>query len=485
MSQLSFKIKIILSSAVWTLLLLVNCFVINWAQNNQSAVQRDWEHSQLVVRGFSSILTIMVNMETGIRGYLLSGEESYLQPFAQSEEKFDQEVRATKALIAEDKDLNTTLSSIEQNKVKWMETASSEMIAKKKAMRGMITAEAFLEVFKSSKGKMFSDNIRNDVEQALSIENNKAKQFKVSQDQAAKYVRLSLFAGMPLSILLGFGLMYFLISILNRRLQAVLSQLINLSESIFSVSGNVAKASGQLSESVSKQSHSIESTSVAMTQVSSIVKKNAERATEANELSTRSALSAEKSEHDLKNVFDAITEVKSSSKKIEDIVSIIEDIAFQTNLLALNAAVEAARAGEQGRGFAVVAEAVRNLSHRSSTAAKEIATLAKDNADKTNRGVDLLDKSKADIVGVLRDLKSIAAINQDVSASGVEQSVGVQEITQAINELDMITSENNQLAQESTVAAEKIDSQAQTLKGCVSELLIAVNGKSTISQKTA
>jgi methyl-accepting chemotaxis protein len=421
----------------------------------------------------------MVNMETGIRGYLLSGEDSFLEPFAQSEAKFDQEVRVAKELVGSDEQLNSFLTQIEQNKVKWMESTSAEMIGKKKAMRGMITAEAFLEVFKNSPGKGLSDNIRNNVEKALNHENDKAKEFKAAQDLGMKYVKMALYFGMPFSILVGFGLMYFLLSVMNRRLQTVLGKLLALSDSIFSISGDVAQSSSQLSESVVKQSSSIESTSVSMTEVSSIIKKNADRAVEANDLSTRSAQSAEKSESDLKNLFEAISEVQNSSRKIEDIISTIEDIAFQTNLLALNAAVEAARAGEQGKGFAVVAEAVRTLSQRSSAAAKEITTLVRDNASKTNRGVDLLDKSKSDIVGVLRNLKAIATINQDVSVSGIEQSQGVEEITRAMNELDAITNENSELAKNSTQAAIEIDKQAQTLKGCVGDLLHAVNGKAS------
>lgn len=474
--KLSLKIKVLLACGLWMFFLFIICGVINWAQKNQTDVQKDWSHSQTVIHSFYSILTVMVNMETGIRGYLLSGEDSFLEPFTQSEAEFDKNIRATKDIIDHDDELQNLLLEIEKNKTQWMSTASSEMIAKKKSMRGMITAEEFLNVFKKSEGKIFSDNIRTLVNKAIVQEQEKSNLFGNHQQQASRYVEYSLYFGMPLCIIMGFGIIYLLMASLTKKIYSVLENLSQLSDSIFSVAHDVTVSSNQLSQSVDKQSNSISSTSASMTQVSSIIRRNAERALEANSLSNRSAHSAEKSENDLKVLFEAITDLQGSSKKIGDIVSTIEDIAFQTNLLALNAAVEAARAGEQGKGFAVVAEAVRSLSQRSSTAAKEITTMVRDNANKTNRGVELLDKSKNDIVTILNNLKSIATINQDVSASSAEQTQGVDDVSKAMSELDVITNENSQLADNSTKAAIKIDEQAQTLKEYVKDLLITING---------
>jgi methyl-accepting chemotaxis protein len=163
-----------------------------------------------------------------------------------------------------------------------------------------------------------------------------------------------------------------------------------------------------------------------------------------------------------------MSSISESSKKIVDIISVIDGIAFQTNILALNAAVEAARAGEQGRGFAVVASEVRNLAQRSAAAAKEIKTLINDSVDKVAQGTDLADKAGQTMGEVVNSVKRVTDIMAEISAASVEQSSGIEQVNQAITQMDDVTQQNAALVEQAAAAAESLEEQAQQLSGLIS-----------------
>ena len=162
-------------------------------------------------------------------------------------------------------------------------------------------------------------------------------------------------------------------------------------------------------------------------------------------------------------VVATMTDINQSSKKIVDIISVIDGIAFQTNILALNAAVEAARAGEQGRGFAVVASEVRNLAQRSAAAAKEIKTLIGDSVDKVHAGSQLVDQAGQTMDEIVASVKRVSDIMTEITAASQEQSAGIQEISQAIGQMDEMTQQNSALVEQAAAAAESLEEQADLL----------------------
>ena len=210
-----------------------------------------------------------------------------------------------------------------------------------------------------------------------------------------------------------------------------------------------------------------------------MVKLNADNAKEASSLSQASRKSAEDGESEIRNLIGAMTDISKSSKKIEEIINVIDDIAFQTNLLALNAAVEAARAGEQGKGFAVVAEAVRNLAQRSASAAKDITVLIKDSVEQISNGSKIADQSGEVLKNIVNSVKKVSDLNNEIASASAEQSNGISQISKAMNELDQATQRNASSAEETAASSEEMSSQALELQGLVGQLGSVIDGGSS------
>jgi methyl-accepting chemotaxis protein len=205
-----------------------------------------------------------------------------------------------------------------------------------------------------------------------------------------------------------------------------------------------------------------------MEELSSTVKQNAENARQANQLAQGASSVAMQGGRVVGRVVDTMKGINESSKKISDIIGVIDSIAFQTNILALNAAVEAARAGEQGRGFAVVASEVRSLAHRSAAAAKEIKTLISDSVARVDEGTTLVDQAGVSMDEIVASIKRVTDIMGEISAASSEQSAGVSQVGEAITQMDQATQQNAALVEESAAAAESLKDQAQQLVHSVS-----------------
>jgi methyl-accepting chemotaxis protein len=216
----------------------------------------------------------------------------------------------------------------------------------------------------------------------------------------------------------------------------------------------ISKGNTNLSQRTEEQSSSLEETASSMEEMTSTVKQNADNAGQANQLATAARDQAEKGGGVVSKAVRAMTEINEASKKIADIISVIDEIAFQTNLLALNAAVEAARAGEQGRGFAVVASEVRNLAGRSATAAKEIKSLIKDSVRKVEDGSSLVTQSGQTLEQIVASVKKVSDIIAEIAAASREQSSGIEQVNKAVMQMDEMTQQNAALVEEATAASQ-------------------------------
>ncbi|QBK03658.1 hypothetical protein DW355_01725 [Hylemonella gracilis] len=235
------------------------------------------------------------------------------------------------------------------------------------------------------------------------------------------------------------------------------------SESVSSASAEIAQGNQDLSARTENQASALEETAASMEELSSTVKQNADNARQANQLAQSASTVAVQGGEVVTQVVSTMKGISDSSRKIADIIGVIDGIAFQTNILALNAAVEAARAGEQGRGFAVVAGEVRNLASRSAEAAKEIKTLITDSVNRVEQGSALADQAGSTMHNVVSSIRRVTDIMGEISAASVEQSTGVSQVGEAVTQMDQATQQNAALVEEMAAAASSLKSQAQEL----------------------
>lgn len=237
---------------------------------------------------------------------------------------------------------------------------------------------------------------------------------------------------------------------------------------VATASQEIASGNQDLSSRTEQQAGSLEETASAMEELTSTVKQNAENAREANQMATAASEVAVKGGAMVSQVVDTMSSINASSKKIVDIIGVIDGIAFQTNILALNAAVEAARAGEQGRGFAVVAAEVRNLAQRSAGAAKEIKTLIGDSVEKIDIGTKLVDQAGSTMNEIVESIRHVNDIMGEITMASREQTSGIEQINQAIMHMDDVTQQNAALVEQAAAAAESLREQAGSLLQTVS-----------------
>lgn len=247
------------------------------------------------------------------------------------------------------------------------------------------------------------------------------------------------------------------------KLTEIVGRIQTASNSVKTGADEISQGNTDLSQRTEEQASSLEETASSMEEMTSTVKQNADNAGEANQLAKAAREQAEKGGAVVRQAVDAMNEINASSKKISDIIGVIDEIAFQTNLLALNASVEAARAGDQGRGFAVVASEVRNLAGRSATAAKEIKDLIEDSGRKVDEGSRLVNDSGETLDEIVNGVKKVTDIVGEIAAASQEQSAGIEQVNKAVMQLDELTQQNAALVEEAAAASESMGEQADGL----------------------
>ena len=245
------------------------------------------------------------------------------------------------------------------------------------------------------------------------------------------------------------------------QLQETIGSIVTSTREVSNAAGEISSSTTDLSQRTEEQAASLEETSASMEEISATVKQNAENAQQANQFATGTREVGDRGGEVVAEAVKAMSRIEDSSRKISDIIGVIDEIARQTNLLALNAAVEAARAGEAGRGFAVVASEVRSLAQRSSQAAKDIKDLITNSSDQVQEGVELVNRAGTSLNEILASIKKVADIVSDIAAASAEQATGLEQVNKALSQMDEVTQQNSALVEENAATAKTLEHQAQ------------------------
>jgi methyl-accepting chemotaxis protein len=247
------------------------------------------------------------------------------------------------------------------------------------------------------------------------------------------------------------------------KLQEIMGSMKSSAREVTNASAEISTSTTDLSQRTEEQAASLEETSASMEEISSTVKNNAENARKASESASNTQKVADRGGQVVAQAVDAMAKIEESSRKISDIIGVIDEIARQTNLLALNAAVEAARAGEAGRGFAVVASEVRSLAQRSSQAAKDIKDLITNSNGQVKDGVELVNRAGESLTEIVESIKSVASVVADIASASSEQATGIDQINKALTQMDEVTQQNSALVEENAATAKALENQAKAM----------------------
>ncbi|XDF33937.1 methyl-accepting chemotaxis protein [Paracidovorax avenae] len=484
------------------------------SQNHIKAATSMNIHTYKVLEEAQRMLLGVVNMETGARGYLLSGSTAFLGPWNQGRETFDSAWQSLRTLTADNPEQQKRLDVLRARQVDFAAVMQSLQDMRRDVDAGKIPMEAFVSEFGKARDKAAMDGFRN-----MQAEFSKAERDLLDVRQAeaedARATALAVEVGgttlaVVVAVLLGLwvtrsitrpiaravdvaravaagdltrrieihardevGLLLESLRDMNTALATVVSRVRQGSESVASASMQIAQGNSDLSSRTESQASALEETAASMEELGSTVAQNADNARQANQLAQAASGVAEQGGTVVSQVVDTMKGISESSRRISDIINVIDGIAFQTNILALNAAVEAARAGEQGRGFAVVAGEVRSLAQRSAGAAKEIKELITASVERVESGAQLADRAGSTMTEVVGSIRRVTDIMGEISAASSEQSAGVAQVGEAVTQMDQTTQQNAALVEEMAAAASSLRSQAQDLVQAVSVFRLA------------
>jgi len=485
--------------------LLIGIALLNNGKLRETA---NWNtHTYKVLAKADSMLLNMVNIETGLRGFVAGSDEKFLEPFKMGEQAFNLAFKEAKSLTSDNPSQQSRLDNLMANHQQFMQVANTLVALRRDVTAGKSGLDNLLREFSAGKDKAAMDTFRGGIAEfskaeeellvvrsaslgstmsvttytllfggiglfvlagvlGLALTRSVFRQLGAEPSEAAAAVNAVAQGDLTIQIPLRPGDSSSLFAALARMrdsLVQVVTEVRGNSENVATASAQIAQGNQDLSGRTEQQASALEQTAATMEELGTTVRSNSDSAKQANQLAQGASEVAARGGDVVGRVVTTMQGINDSSRKIGDIISVIDGIAFQTNILALNAAVEAARAGEQGRGFAVVASEVRSLAQRSAEAAKEIKTLIGRSVEQVEQGTALVDQAGKTMGEIVSSIRRVSDIVAEISSASVEQSSGVQQVGEAVSQMDQATQQNAALVEESAAAAESLRSQAQQL----------------------
>ena len=460
----------------------------------------------------------MVDMETGLRGYIIAGKEEFLEPYIAGQKAFEQAMSKGLSHVSDNPAQIKRLQNVGALKDQWLTEHAKKAIKMRRDIGGSSSGlheeidhalHEITEFVEEGHGKKRMDELRGILqsfigdEQKLIVVRSKEAAAVANQTSNIAFFGafLAAFTALVITYLITksivgpittagriadsitsgnlnntidaqstdeLGTLLHSLKAMQDKLRDLVGEISTSADSVLHSSSNISQGNSSLSERTDKQASSLEETAASMEEMTAAVKLSAEHADEANKLASGARQQAERGSSVVRKAVTAMEEINNSSSRIADIIAVIDEIAFQTNLLALNAAVEAARAGEQGRGFAVVATEVRNLAQRSATSAKEIKELIQDSVSKVEEGSKLVFESGQTLDEILGSVAKVSDVVAEITIASQEQRTGIEQVNTAVVYIDEMTQKNSAMVEEATGASEAMTAQAQNLNQLVS-----------------
>ncbi len=512
-----------------TLLTVAGAVIVTAVVNN--AKLRDttaWNtHTYQVLEQAQGMLLNMVNIETGMRGFVASGDERFLEPLVHGKEAFGKHFDQTKSLTSDNPTQQGRLDKLQAAHLQFLAVADALIQLRRDVSAGKSTAADMQKSFAEGRDKEAMDGFRAGIAEFMKTEADLLDKRAAELASTSTATTYTLILGgltlCALTALAGLALTRSLFKQLGAEpadaldvvgamaqgdlsvsvrlqpgdttslmakmadmrdsLSTVVAKVRTNAESVATASAQIAQGNTDLSQRTEEQSSALQETAATMHELGTTVRNNADNAKQANQLAQGASTVAAKGGEVVGQVVETMKGINDSSKKIADIIAVIDGIAFQTNILALNAAVEAARAGEQGRGFAVVASEVRSLAQRSAGAAKEIKTLISSSVEQVDLGTTLVDQAGQTMAEIVTAIGRVSDIVGEISAASVEQSTGVGQIGQAITQMDQTTQQNAALVEQSAAAAESLRHQASQMVDVVAVFRVSSRPGQVISSR--
>ncbi|WP_039788741.1 methyl-accepting chemotaxis protein [Herbaspirillum huttiense] len=467
-------------------------------------------HSYEARAEMQAMLESLINMETGTRGFALTGNEASLEPMQQGLASFKTHLDKARQLTVDNPTQQQRLQQVAEAEQRWVSTAIEPTIALRRAVRdGREDMSKLVALVQAGRGKAEMDNMRAIFAEMDRMESSLQQERSDQADALEALTGKTLIIGGVVAVVLALLLAWWLANNITRPLAVavrlarqvaggdlsacievtsrdetgeLLAALRDMNASLVRIvsgvrrgtdmiataSSQIASGNLDLSSRTEQQASSLEETASSMEELTSTVQQNSANAREANRMAQAASDIASSGGGVVSRVVETMEEINASSRKIVDIISVIDGIAFQTNILALNAAVEAARAGEQGRGFAVVATEVRSLAQRSAAAAKEIKALISDSVAKVESGSVLVNEAGDTMREIVESVQRVTGMINEISAAGEEQRSGIEQVSQAVGHMDQVTQQNAALVEEAAAASQSLQEQAQELAQAVS-----------------
>lgn len=477
-NSIGLKTKMITGSIIQLSLIIVLCVIAYNSIGKLLHTNDMVDHTHVVIEEAMGIEGAAVDMETGMRGFLLAGKNEFLDPYNAGKSRFDDLLEELQNTVSDNPAQVKLLEDTKNNIHEWIENVTEPAIAIRRQVGTTKSMDDIASLVGEARGKKYFDKFRGQI--ATFRENELVLMTKRQEDarNIASSTKSLLVIGVLITVAIALIISLFLASSISKVFKEIFSSLRTLSNAelngvkaqfmkiigdlnsgstqVSSASTQMSSTSQSLSEGASEQASSIEEVSSSLEEMASMTNKNAENTGQAD-------AHAKDSIKAMEELNIAMESIKSSSDETAKIVKTIDEIAMQTNLLALNAAVEAARAGDAGKGFAVVAEEVRGLAQRAADAAKTTADLIEESQKNAEKGSN-------ETARVKDALEKVSNIISEVSVASTEQAQGIEQVNSAISQMDKVTQQNAANAEETASSSEELSAQANSLQNSVNIL---------------